>query len=108
MLWAAMNLCFFGFLRAGEMTLPSESVFDPGANLCYKDVAINDPVRPTLVKVRIKASKTDLLLNGVDIFLGKTGNDLCPSRSCSWQYGGTEGASCFSLGTAAHSLKIAL
>ena len=71
MLWAAMNLCFFRFLRAGEMTLPLESVFDPGGNLCYKDVAIDDPVRPNLVKVRIKASKIDPFRNGVDIFFGR-------------------------------------
>lgn len=28
MLWAACLLCFFGFLRSGEITVPSNSMFD--------------------------------------------------------------------------------
>lgn len=75
MLWAAMSLCFFGF---GEMTLESESSFDPGANLCYSDIAIDDPAKPTILKVRIKASKTDPFRKGVDVYLGRTDKDLCP------------------------------
>ena len=70
MLWAAMSLCFFGSLRAGEMTLESESSFDPGANLCYGDIAIDDPKKPSVIRVRIKASKTDPFRKGVDVYLG--------------------------------------
>lgn len=78
MLWAAMSLCYFGFLRAGEMTLESESSFDPGADLCYSDIAIDDPEKPSVLRVRIKASKTDPFRKGVDVYLGRTNKDLCP------------------------------
>jgi hypothetical protein len=29
MLWAAVTLCFFGFLHSGEVTVPSDTAFDP-------------------------------------------------------------------------------
>ena len=29
MLWAAMTLCFYGFLRSGEVVVPSEAEHDP-------------------------------------------------------------------------------
>ena len=77
-LWAAMNLCLFGFLRAGEMTLESESSFDPGANLYYGDVAIDDPEKPSILRVRIKASKMNPFCKGVDVYLGRTNKHLCP------------------------------
>ena len=78
MIWAAVSLCFFGFLRAGEMTLESELSFDPGVNLGCNDIAIDDPASPTILKVRIKASKTDPFRKGVDVYLGRTNKDLCP------------------------------
>ena len=77
MLWAAMCLCF-GFLRAREMTLESESSLDPGADLCYGDLAIDDPEKPSIVRIRIKASKTDPFRKGVDVYLGRTNKELCP------------------------------
>ena len=33
MLWAAASLCFFGFFRAGELTVPSQTTFDPSQHL---------------------------------------------------------------------------
>ena len=33
---------------------------------------------PSVVRVSIKASKTDPFRKGVYVHLGKTGNDLCP------------------------------
>ena len=78
MLWAAMCTCFFGFMRAGEMTLPSESAFDPNTHLCFKDVSVDCIEDPKIVKLNLKASKTDPFRKGVEVVLGKTDNDLCP------------------------------
>ena len=79
MVWAAMCLCFFGFLRSGEMTIPTESAFDPGAHLTSSDiVAVDDISNPSSLKVCIKASKMDPFQKGVDIYLGRTHSNLCP------------------------------
>ena len=47
MLWAAMNTCFFGFLRAGEICAPSASSFDPSWHLCVDDVALDSHTAPS-------------------------------------------------------------
>ena len=73
MLWAACTLTFFGFFRAGEVTIPSESDFDPSKHLVAQDIAIDSRENPSLLKVFLKASKT-----GIDVYIGKTGDDLCP------------------------------
>ena len=78
MLWAAACSCFFGFFRAGEITVPSEGAYDAGTHLNFADVAIDDPKNPSLMRIRLKSSKTDPFRNGVDIFLGRTKNQLCP------------------------------
>ena len=82
MLWAACCLGFYGFLRAGEMTVQSDSGFDPSVNLAMDDMAIDNPTNPTLVRVSIKASKTDPFRKGVSIFLGRTYNDINCSTPC--------------------------
>ena len=78
MLWAACTTCFFGFLRSGEITVPSQHEFDPGAHLCAGDVTLDSRSAPQIAQLNIKASKTDPFRHGVSIFLGKTGNRLCP------------------------------
>ncbi len=78
MLWAAVTTCFFGFMRSGEITLPSESAFDPSSHLGFADVTVDDISAPQLVKLRLKASKTDPFRKGVEIVIGRTHNSLCP------------------------------
>ena len=77
MLWAACCLAFFGFLRAGEFTCPSLSAFSPGM-LSREDVAVDSHANPSVMTVTLKHSKTDPFGAGVTIFLGKTGDILCP------------------------------
>ncbi len=62
MLWAACCLAFFGVLRAGELTV----------------LALDEPGEPTILRVKIKASKTDPFRKGIFLFIGKNGSDLCP------------------------------
>jgi len=78
MLWAAACMCFFGFLRSGEVVVPSDATFDPTWHLAYGDVKVDNVKAPRVLEVRIKASKTDPFRKGVSIYLGTTGCDLCP------------------------------
>ena len=78
MLWAACCSCFYGFLRAGEATVPSLREYDKEGHLSEGDVAIDSRSNPSVVRMHIKASKTDPFRQGVFIYLGKTGNDICP------------------------------
>ena len=78
MLWAACCTCFFGFLRSGEVTVPSLKEYDPEGHLSEGDVTLNSQRDPSIVRVHIKASKTDPFRRGVYVFLRKTGNELCP------------------------------
>ena len=78
MLWAAMCLCFYGFLRAGEAVVPSDEGFDPSQHLTFEDITVDSVVNPTFMTVRIKQSKTDPFRRGVQIVIGRTGGSLCP------------------------------
>ena len=64
MLWAACCLAFFGFLRPGEFTVPCESGFDPSSHLSWGDLAVDVPGQPSVMSVRLKASKTDPFWKG--------------------------------------------
>ena len=53
MLWAACCLGFFGFLRSAEMTVPSDSAYDPAVHLSYGDIAVDNPASPSILQVMI-------------------------------------------------------
>ena len=78
MLWAAVTLYFFGFLRSGEVTVLSDSAFDPATYIMFEDINVDDTTNPTLLKLRLKASKTDPFRKGIDVVVGRTNNKLCP------------------------------
>ena len=75
MLWAASALCFFGFFRSGELTVPSYTLYDEGAHLSFRDVSLDSLDNPQVLQVRVKASKTDPFCIGVDVYVGRTN---CP------------------------------
>ena len=78
MLWGACGLGFFAFLRAGEFTVPSRTAYDPSVHLSVEDIAIDSRAAPSIIRLRLKQSKTDPFRQRVDIHLGKTDSDLCP------------------------------
>ena len=59
MLWAVMCLCFFGFLRSGEVVAPDDHNFDPAQYLIFADVTVDYLENPSFLSVNIKQSKTD-------------------------------------------------
>ena len=81
MLWAAAATCFFGFLRMGEVVIPSDSSFDPSVHPTAADVNVDSHASPSYLAIRIKASKTDPFRQGVTIYLGRTNYKLCPVAS---------------------------
>ena len=78
MIWAACCLGFFGFLRAGEFTVPSAAEFNPEVHLSLADVVLDSHSSPSLMRVCIKQSRTDPFRQGVDIYLGKAPPPLFP------------------------------
>ena len=78
MLWAACCLCFFGFLRSGEVVVPSDASFNAGVHLCFEDVAVDSHIEPSTLRVTLKASKTDPFRKGVVIVIGRGTQEICP------------------------------
>ena len=67
-IWEAILLCFYGFLRAGEVVVPSDTEFDPSQHLTYDNIAVD----------KIKQSKTDPFRKGVTVVIGCAVGPLCP------------------------------
>ena len=84
MLWVAPCLRFFGFLRMGEFTVPSTGAYDKETHLNLDDLAIDSHSNPSLIRVRIKQSKTNPFCKGTDIYIVATGATICPVRAL-WQ-----------------------
>ena len=78
LLRAAATASFFGFFRAGEITLPSQSAFDQRFHLAWGDVAADDGKPPSMIRIHLKRSKCDQLGKGVDVYLGRTCGPACP------------------------------
>ena len=81
MLWAAATLCFFGFFRAGEITVLSLTLFEPTKHLAWGYVAIDDAMNSQALRVCLKKSKTDQLGKGAEVYIGKTDCPLCPVQA---------------------------
>ena len=60
MLWAAATLCFFGFLRSGEITIPTDSSFDDTSHLTFSDIAVESLESPSMLRVLLKHRRQTL------------------------------------------------
>jgi len=78
-----MHIFLYGFFRVGELMSSSTSSYDPETQLTFRDIAIDNVKSPTLLQVHLKASKTDPFREGVDVYVGKSGNDICPISAMS-------------------------
>ena len=79
MLWSAVTLAFFGFLRSSEYTSPSRSTYITNSTLLFSDVSISNNC--TTAIIHIKSSKTDPFKTGCSINVGSTGSAVCPVRA---------------------------
>ena len=59
MVWAACCLGFFGFLRAGESTVPSLEAYDPTSHLSLADIALDSHTAPSILQVHIAVSRSE-------------------------------------------------
>ena len=75
MLWATYYLAFFGLLRAREFTVPTGAAFDDTAHMTREDLAVDNPSNPSMLRMKLKASKTDAFRTGVFLLIGRTGLD---------------------------------
>ena len=76
MIWAAMTLAFFGFLRLGELTCYSK--FNPEVHLTLRDVLLIPSLNPASMTIRFKESKTDPFRIRQTITVGACNSPLCP------------------------------
>ena len=74
MLWAACCLALFGFMRCGEFTSQRNSE----DTLSASDIAVDSRENPQVLTVWIRHSKADPFGAGVHLYLGRTGDTLCP------------------------------
>ena len=76
MVWAAMTLAFFGFLRIGQLTCDSH--FNSEGHLTLSDLVFMPNSSPKYMLVRLKVSKTDPFRKGQTIVIGRANSNLCP------------------------------
>ena len=77
MIWAACCLAFFDFLRISEFTIPDNDQYDESCHLSFNSISVDNPQQ---LRISIKQSKTDPYCKGVNIFLGTTGDSVCPVK----------------------------
>ena len=75
------------FLRfpavGGNHCPPSDSEFGDTTHLTFRDVAVDRLQAPSMLRVRIKASKTDPFRVGVYVVVGKVDGPVVPCFSSS-------------------------
>lgn len=87
-------MAFFGFFRLGELLPENETAYARATHLSWGDVAVDDRHQPTMLRIHLRRSKCDQFGRGVDVFVGRTANEICPVAATLAYFalrGGTEG-----------------
>ena len=79
-LWAACCVAFCAFFRSGKFTCPSLQAYKPHM-LSNKDIAVDSHINPTMIRITLCQSKTDVFGAGVEIYLGRTNSIVCPVKA---------------------------
>ena len=77
LLWAALTLAFYGFLRVSEYTSPSPTHFLRHLHLLRENVKINKEG----MEVLIKGSKTDQFRKSTTLHIPRLDTSTCPVRA---------------------------
>ena len=51
LMWAVSTLCFFGFFRMGEHTIPNDTAYDYSLHLSPGDIATDSHTNPKMLRV---------------------------------------------------------
>ena len=78
--WATAAICYFGFFRLGELILPTDA--PNRALLNWGDATFDHASQPTLLKIHLHVAKCDHFGEGTDVFIGRSGNAICPIAAC--------------------------
>ena len=76
MLWAAICVGFFGFLRSGEFT--ATPTCNSNHVISAADISVDSHSNPQVVTITLCHSKTNQAGKGSIIYLGRTGDKVCP------------------------------
>ena len=74
--WAAICVGFFGFLQSGEFTATPTYCSDHVISV--SDISVDSRSNPQVVTFTLRYSKTDQAGKSSCIYLGRTGDMLCP------------------------------
>ena len=67
--------------RAGETTVPSTEAFDAAVHLAWGECLHRLGYSAVKDLFLLKRSKTDQFGRGVEVFVGATGDEICPVRA---------------------------
>ena len=82
LLWAICSVCFFSFFRLSELLASSANSLSSSKHLVWEDVLVDRIYNPSQLRVHLSTSKCDQFGKGVDIFIGRSQNHLCPVTAC--------------------------
>jgi hypothetical protein len=72
---SVMTLAFFGCFRASEIVISDNRPYDASTHLSFDDLTILPKEKSMCIY--LKKSKTDVLSQGVSVYVGCSGNDVC-------------------------------